>query len=432
MTRKSAQDHAWLPLGLGFAALALLIGVLGVWSVKARIAGAVIASGMIQLENNRQVVQHPQGGVVGEILVKNGDTVVAGQVLLRLDDTNLRSELTIVEGQLFEIHARKARLEAERDGSTTMTVPKALADVLRQHPEVQSMIDGHRRLFDARRESMQRETDQILEQIAQGHNQIEGTSAQLAALQTQQDLIGKELTDAQALLAKGLTQAARVSSLQREQARLMGEIGNLVATIAQLRGQIAALGIQQIKLATTRREEANTTLSDLQYREIELAERRLALRETLSRMAIRSPVAGVIYGSQVFALQAVISPAAPIMYIIPQDQPLVVSARIQAINIDQVYVGQAASLRFTAFEQRTTPEIAGRVARISADVFSDDATGLSFYQVELLPDAGALDKLGGQKLLPGMPVEAFIRTAERSPLSYLAKPLTDYFVKAFR
>lgn len=432
MTKKSAQDHAWLPLGLGFAALALLIGVLGVWSVKARIAGAVIASGMIQLENNRQVVQHPQGGVVGEISVKNGDTVVAGQVLLRLDGTNLRSELTIVEGQLFEIHARKARLEAERDGSSTMTVPRALADVLRQHPEVQSMIDGHRRLFDARLESLQRETDQILEQIDQGHNQIEGTSAQLAAFKTQQDLISKELTDAQALLAKGLTQAARVSSLQREQARLLGEIGNLVATIAQLRGQIAALGIQQIKLATTRREEANTTLSDLQYREIELAERRLALHETLSRMAIRSPVAGVIYGSQVFALQAVISPAAPIMYIIPQDQPLVVSARIQAVHIDQVYVGQAASLRFTAFEQRSTPEILGRVARISADVFSDEATGLSFYQAELLPDAGELDKLGGQKLLPGMPVEAFIRTAERSPLSYLTKPMTDYFVKAFR
>jgi HlyD family type I secretion membrane fusion protein len=338
-------------------------------------------------------------------LVKNGDTVVAGQVLLRLDDTNLRSELTIIEGQLFAIHARKALLGAERDGSSTMTVPKALAEVLRQHPEVQSMIDGHRRLFDARLESLQRETDQILEQIDQGHNQIEGTSAQLAAFKTQQDLISKELTDAQALLAKGLTQAARVSSLQREQARLLGEIGNLVATIAQLRGQIAALGIQQIKLATTQREEANTTLSDLQYREIELAERRLALHETLSRMAIRSPVAGVIYGPQVFALQAVISPAAPIMYIIPQDQHLGVSARIQAINIDQFYVGQAASLCSTAFEQRSTPEILGRAARISEDVFSDDSTGLSLFQAELLPDAAELDKLGGKNSFLACPLK---------------------------
>ncbi len=435
MNKQASHDRAWrarTPLGLGFLALVVLVGVLGVWSVKARIAGAVIASGMIQLENNRQVVQHPQGGVVGEILAKNGDTVAAGQVLLRLDDAIVKSELTIVEGQLFEIQARKARLEAERDGINTLSVPDALIKVALQHAEVQNMIDGQQRLFESRADSIRREAEQIREQINQAYNQIDGTSAQLAAFKTQQDLIGKELTDTQSLLDKGLTQASRVSSLQREQARLLGEIGNLTATVAQLRGQIATLDIQQIKLTTTRREEANTTLSDLQYREIELAERRLSLSETLSRMEIRSPVSGVVYGSQIFALQAVISPAAPIMYIIPQDQPLVVSARIQSINIDQVYVGQDASLRFTAFEQRTTPEIYGRVSRISADVFTDEATGLSFYQAELLPNDDELDKLGGQKLLPGMPVEAFIRTTERSPLSYLAKPLTDYFTKAFR
>ena len=435
MNKQASHDRAWrarMPLGLGFLALVVLVGVLGVWSVKARIAGAVIASGMIQLENNRQVVQHPQGGVVGEILAKNGDTVAAGEVLLRLDDAIVKSELTIVEGQLFEIQARKARLEAERDGIDTLSVPDSLIKVALQHAEVQSMIDGQQRLFESRADSIRREAEQIREQINQAYNQIDGTSAQLAAFKTQQDLIVKELTDTQSLLDKGLTQASRVSSLQREQARLLGEIGNLTATIAQLRGQIATLDIQQIKLTTTRREEANTTLSDLQYREIELAERRLSLSETLSRMEIRSPVSGVVYGSQIFALQAVISPAAPIMYIIPQDQPLVVSARIQSINIDQVYVGQGASLRFTAFEQRTTPEIYGRVSRISADVFTDEATGLSFYQAELLPNDDELDKLGGQKLLPGMPVEAFIRTTERSPLSYLAKPLTDYFTKAFR
>jgi HlyD family type I secretion membrane fusion protein len=435
MNNQSSHDRAWrarMPLGLGFLALVMLVGVLGVWSVKARIAGAVIASGMIQLENNRQVVQHPQGGVVGEILAKNGDTVSAGQVLLRLDDASLKSELAIVQGQLFEIQARKVRLEAERDGMEMLSVPDAMVTAALQHAEVQSMIDGQRRLFEARADSMRREVEQISEQIDQAHNQIEGTSAQLAAFETQQDLIVKELTDAQSLLDKGLTQASRVSSLQREEARLLGEIGNLTATIAQLRGQIAALEIQQIRLTTTRREEANTTLSNLQYSEIELAERRLSLRETLSRMEIRSPVSGVIYGSQIFAVQAVISPADPIMYVIPQDQPLVVSARIQSMNIDQVYVGQDASLRFTAFEQRTTPEINGRVSRISADVFTDEATGLSFYQAELLPNDDELDKLGGQRLLPGMPVEAFIRTTERSPLSYLAKPLTDYFTKAFR
>ena len=432
MSDQPSTQRVWgakMPLAIGFAAL---VGVFGFWSINARIAGAVIASGVIQLENNRQVVQHPQGGVVGEILAKDGDTVTAGNVVMRLDDTLLRSELAIVEGQLLEIGARKARLEAERDGMESMQVSDDLIVAALQSDEAQNMIDGQQRLFEARLESLLRESDQIAEQIAQGQNQVDGTTAQLAAFKTQESLVQKELQDSQTLLEKGLTQATRVSVLQREQARLLGEIGSLTATIAQLRGQIAALDIQQLKLTTARREEANTILSDLQYREIELTERRLSLHETLSRMEIRSPVSGVIYGSKIFALQAVVSPADPIMYVIPQDQPLVISARINAIDIDQVYVGQDAALRFSAFEQRHTPEIAGQVARISADVFTDETTGQSFYQAELFPNDGELVKLGEQKLLPGMPVDTFIRTAERSPLSYLAKPLTDYFVKAFR
>ena len=429
---KKKAWRAWIPLSIGFGALVVLVGVLGVWSVTARIAGAVIASGMIQVESNRQVVQHPQGGVVGEILAKDGDTIMAGDVVMRLDDSLLQSELAIVQGQLFEIKARQARLVAERDGLDKIELPEDLVEAQADSPEIAKMIKGQRSLFFARAETLTREADQISEQIAQANNQIEGTEAQLAAFQAQQELILSELEDAQSLLEKGLAQASRVSSLQREQARLLGEIGSLKATLAQVRGQIAALEIQVLKLTTTRREEANTTLSDLQYREIELAERRLSLRETLSRMEIRSPVSGVVYDSQIFALQAVLSPAAPIMYVIPQDQPLVVAARIESINIDQVHVGQEASLRFVAFEQRTTPEIFGQVSRISADVFKDEVTGQSFYRAELLPNEEELDKLGGQKLLPGMPVEAFIRTAERSPLSYLAKPLTDYFNKAFR
>lgn len=315
---KKKAWRAWIPLSIGFGALVVLVGVLGVWSVTARIAGAVIASGMIQVESNRQVVQHPQGGVVGEILAKDGDTIMAGDVVMRLDDSLLQSELAIVQGQLFEIKARQARLVAERDGLDKIELPEDLVEAQADSPEIAKMIKGQRSLFFARAETLTREADQISEQIAQANNQIEGTEAQLAAFQTQQELILSELEDAQSLLEKGLAQASRVSSLQREQARLLGEIGSLKATLAQVRGQIAALEIQVLKLTTTRREEANTTLSDLQYREIELAERRLSLRETLSRMEIRSPVSGVVYDSQIFALQAVLSPAAPIMYVIPQ------------------------------------------------------------------------------------------------------------------
>ncbi|AML53804.1 HlyD family type I secretion periplasmic adaptor subunit [Falsihalocynthiibacter arcticus] len=424
--------NAWMPLGIGFLALLVLVGVLGVWSVSTRIAGAVIASGMIKVESNRQVVQHPFGGVVGGILAKDGDTVEAGEVVLRLDDTMLRSELTIVEGQLYEILARKSRLEAERDELSALNIPRELVQAAKVKPEIQGLIDGQKRLFDARADSQRKEADQITEQVNQTHNQIAGAQAQLAAFQKQEELINSELKDSHTLLEKGLAQASRVSSLQREQARLLGEVGSLNATVSQLRGQIAALNIQMLKLTTTRREQAITTLRDLQYQELEFTEKRLSARETLSRMEVRSPVSGVVYGSQVFALLAVVSPAEPIMYIIPQDQPLVVASRVEAIHIDQVHVGQEATLRFTAFDQRQTPEIFGRVLRLSPDVFTDEVTGMSYYQAELLPNEGELVKLGGQQLLPGMPVEAYIRTSERSPLSYLAKPFMDYFNKAFR
>ncbi|WP_300038754.1 HlyD family type I secretion periplasmic adaptor subunit [uncultured Roseobacter sp.] len=420
------------PLTIGVLALVILVGVIGAWSVQARISGAVIASGMIEVQSNRQVLQHPQGGVVGELLVRNGDAVRAGDVVLRFDDTQLRSELAVVEGQLFEVQARMARLVAERDGLSDLTITGDLASLAADAPEVQELLDGQERLFRARNVSLEQNAGQIGEQIAQAENQIEGASAQLAALETQRELIDTELTDSRSLLEKGLTQASRVSSLQREQARLLGEIGSVTASIAQLRGQIAALNIERLGLTTGLREEAIAQLRDLRVQEVELIQRRLSTVDTLSRMELKTPVSGIIYGSTVFALQSVVSPAEPVMYVVPQDQPLVISARIDPIHIDQVHIGQEATLRFAALDQRLTPEIGGQVTGLSADVVTDQSTGLSYYEAELVPVAADLDKLNGQTLLPGMPVEAFIRTADRSPLSYLAKPLTDYFARAFR
>jgi len=431
-TDETRKWKATGPLLVGAISLVVLVGVLGYWSVNARIAGAVIASGMIQVESNRQVLQHPQGGVVGELLVKDGDIVSSGDVLLRFDDKLLRSELAIIEGQLFELLARKARLQAERDGLDALPAPDALLAEAMADPDVQALIDGQQRLFGARADTLRQSAEQISEQIAQAENQIDGAGAQLAALETQRDLIETELADTKSLFDKGLAPASRVSALQREQARLLGEIGSLTANVAQLRGQIAALNIERIALTTRLREEAITTLRDQQFQEVELVQRRLSTLETLSRTELRAPVSGVVYDSRVFALQAVISPAEPIMYIIPQDQPMIVSARIDPIHVDQVHVGQEASLRFAAFDQRMTPEVLGRVTKLSADVFTDQVTGLSYYQVELIPLPDEMQKLGGQTLLPGMPVEAFIKTAERSPLNYLAKPLTDYFTRAFR
>jgi HlyD family secretion protein len=422
--------NAKLPLIVGFTALALLVGGVGIWSVRTQIAGAIIASGMIVVENNRQVVQHAEGGIVGRIKARDGDTVSAGDILIKLDDTLLQSELSITKLHLVEMGARRARLQAERDDAKTITFSADLL-ALDDH-EAKEQIEGQRKLFQARRISLDKEHVQIDERIKQTGNQIDGTKAQLDALTIQQGLVAAELADQETLFDKGLVQAQRVSTLRREAARLAGTIGKLRSDVAQFQGQIAAFEIEALKLETTRREAAIQELRDIQFRELELAEKSRSLMERVSRLEIRAPVGGIVYGSTIFAEMAVIQPAEPILYVIPQDQPLIVSARVAAIHIDQVFVGQIATLRFTAFNQRLTPEVIGQVMAVSADVFQDEVTGLNYYRVDLAPLKDELPKLNDRELLPGMPVETYLRTDDRTPLSYLTKPLTDYFERALR
>lgn len=430
--RERYDWHPGMPLAVGFTALALLIGGIGVWSVRTEIAGAVIANGIIEVESNRQVVQHPEGGVVGDILARDGEHVTAGDVLIRLDDTLLSSERAIIESQLIEVRARRARLEAERDGTPDILFPDDLLELADDGGAVADQINGQRTLFEARVETEAREASQIAEQIRQSQNRISGIEAQLDALRAQEALISDELSDQENLLERGLVAVQRVTALRREAARLSGEIGRLTAEVAEVRGQIAALEIEVLKLKSHRRENAIVTLRDLQFREIELAERLLGLDERLARLDVRAPVSGIVHGSTVSTLQSVVPAADTLMYVVPQDQPLVVSARIAAIHVDQVHSGQSATLRFTAFDQRRTPEIAGRVVDVSADVFEDEVTGQTFYRVELMPLEEEMGKLDDQLLLPGMPVEAYLRTEKRTPLSYLTKPMTDYFKRAMR
>ncbi|WP_170419560.1 HlyD family type I secretion periplasmic adaptor subunit [Ruegeria atlantica] len=417
---------------VGAATLVVLFGALGVWGVQARIDGAIIAQGMTQVESNRQIVQHPDGGVVGALHVKDGDWVVAGDVLLTFEDEFIRSELTTVEGQLFEIVARKARLAAERDGLATLKISPSLVAYLEEAPEIKELLNDQQQLLDVRRQAQAENEAQITEQISQANHQIEGAEAQLAAIQRQSELILGELENVRVLFEEKLTPASRLSSLQREDARLIGEQGTTLASIAQLKGQIAALNIQLISLKTQRREEAISTLRDLEVREIELVQRRLDLKRTLSRVEVRAPVDGVVFGSRVFAVRAVVSAAEPILFVIPQDQPLVISARVEPIHVDQVLINQEATLRFTSFDQRFTPELKGTVVGVSADIHQDEATGFPYYRVEIVPDDGEISKLGDNTLIPGMPVESLIKTGARSPLNYLTKPLTDYFVRSFR
>jgi len=294
------------------------------------------------------------------------------------------------------------------------------------------MIKGERTLFKARRDSLRQEARLLREQNKQIDQRIAGIDAQLRALETQADLVGEELRDQQRLLANQLTQVARVNELKREEANLLGQVGRLEAQMAELRGQAASNEISLLQLDTRRREEALSTLRDLQFREIELTERKLDLVDTLSRLDIRAPVSGLVYNLQVFAEQSVVRSADPLLYIIPQDQALVVSARVESLNVNDIYVGQEAALRFPGFDQKKTPELFGQVTKVSADVVQDEATGMNYYAAEIMPYQTELAKLGDERLLPGMPVEAFIQTGERSPIAYLAEPMLGFFNRAFR
>ncbi len=421
-----------LPAAVGLLALAVLVLGLGAWAVRTKLAGAIVSQGVIEVQSNRQVVEHPDGGVVGEIFVRDGDQVAQGDLLLRLDDTFLASELTIVEAQFYELLAQRARLQAERDNDGVAKLDAQLRELQVAEKIDSDLLAGQLRLFEARLNTLTQQVEQLGKQKIQIESEIDGTEAQLEALRIQSTLIGSELKDQQDLLERGLTQASRVLALQREQAGLTGEIGRLDATIARLKGQIAATEIEIVELEATRREEAITQLREVQSNIVELAERRLSLNERLSRLDIRAPVAGTVYNSQVFAIQSVIQPAEAMMYVVPQDTPLLVAARVDALHVDQVYQGQEVALRFPAFNQRETPELQGRVLTISADTFTDESSGFTFYKAEVAPEDGQIALLNGQDLLPGMPVEALIKTDERTPLSYLVKPMSDYFYRAFR
>jgi HlyD family secretion protein len=393
--------------------------------------GAVIASGRVEVAQNRQVVQHLDGGVVAEILVEEGDQVEQGDLLLRLDAEALQSELAVVEGQLLEILARRARLEAEESGAQELRFHSLLLET--ENPVAEELMAGSERTFRRGIETAEREIEQLRRQQDQIAEQVEGIHAQQVAIERQIELIGQELEAQQSLLDRGLAQSARVLELEREQANLEGRLGELTAAAAQAETRSSELEVSVGRIEAQRRQEASSALRDLGFNEIELTEQRQALLTKLERLDMRAPVSGVVYGMQVFAPRSVIRAADPVLYLVPQDRPLIIASQVEPIHVDQIHTGQEVTLRFSAFDQRQTPELKGHVTQVSADAFQDQNSGMSFYRVDLEIDEGELAKLpDGMVLIPGMPAEAFIRTGERTPLSYLLKPLTDYFAKAFR
>ena len=432
MTAPETQWSASRPLFWGFLTLALLVGGLGAWSVLTTLAGAIIAPGQIEVSQSRQVVQHPDGGVVSEILVREGAEVQAGEVLMRLNGSALKSELAIVGNQLLELSARRARLEAQSQAATAIRFPEALLSTAALRPDVAEMVAGQQSLFANQAEMMAQAEDQRKTRIRQIESQIAGFAAQQDAIRTQAALVEAELATQRDLLAKGLTQAARVSGLERELAQLNGRLGELTSARAEAEGRITEIEIEITALRTQQREQAQAALRDVVASESQLEEQARALTDRITRLEVRSPAAGLVLGLQVTTPQAVIRPADALMFIVPQDRPLLVAARVPVTHVDEVHSGQPVRLVFSSLPSRTTPEVIGKVTLVSADALTDDRSGASYFRAEVAIDAAALKTLGDAQVVPGMPVDVFIRTGDRTPLSYLLKPFTDYFRTAFR
>lgn len=415
----------------GAAAAAVLVGGVGGWATTTQISGAVIAPGQVVVASSAKKVQHPTGGVVGELRVKDGDRVRAGDILVRLDETQTRANLGVLTKALDELAARQARDEAERDGAARVSFPAALTERAAD-PDIQRVLAGEQKLFEVRRTAREGQKAQLREQIVQLDQQIRGNAEQIAAKAKEIDWIQQELKGVNELWAKNLVPFAKVTTLQRDAARLQGERGALVATVAQARGRIAEIELKILQIDDDLRTEVGKELADIRGKKSELSEKRIAAEDVLKRVDLIAPQDGKVFQSAVHTIGGVLQPGEVAMLIVPDNDRLVVDAKVQPQNIDQLHPGQKAALRFAAFDQRTTPEIWGEVARIGADVTQDEKKNESYYLVRIAISDSEVERLGNLRLVAGMPVEAFIATSPRTALSYLVKPMHDQITRAFR
>jgi HlyD family secretion protein len=425
--QRSIRSHL---LG-GLAVVALLAGGVGGLAATTELSGAVIAPGSLVVDSNVKKVQHPTGGVVGELRARDGDKVKAGDIVVRLDETITQANLAIVVKSLNELQSRLARLEAERDNVDTIVFP---AELLARagDPELARSMTGERNLFEFRKSARAGQKAQLRERIAQLKEEIQGLTGQVAAKKRETELIGQELEGVRDLWRKNLVQIQRVTALERDAARLEGERGQLIASTAQAKGKISEIELQILQIDQDLRSEVAKDLREVQGKIAELVERKVAAEDQLKRIDIRAPQNGMVHQSTVHTVGGVITPGEAIMLIVPEADALTVEAKLAPQDIDQVRVGQTAALRFSAFSQRTTPELDGVVSRVSADLTTDQRTGAAYYVVRITLSESELARLEGLRLVPGMPVEAFIRTGERTVLSYVMKPFTDQITRSFR
>jgi HlyD family secretion protein len=420
------------PLTISLLGLLLMATLIGAWSLRARISGAVIGSGTVEVSQTMTAVQHPVGGVVEEIIATNGDRVEAGDVVVRLEDVQLRSDLAVVEGSLYEILANIARLEAVIDGREQMELHPLLAEAAATHPEIDILVQRQKRQLFAHFEALATEARLLDEQVAQVNAQIVGLEAEINSRNEEMTHIASEMSRLEELAGRGLVKQVDLFNLQKARTFVRGEIGKLAAKIAELRGKISEIELKRHTIVPKERKLAVAELSKLRPERTKFLERRASLLDSLGRLEIRAPISGRIHDTQVQGLRSVVVAAKPLMMIVPDEDPTFISVKIRDTDIDQVHVGQTASLKFKAFDGRHIPLILGRVDGISANVLIDPHTRRSYYEITLVLDETELAKLGGRHLLPGMPVEAFLSTESRTPLNYVLRPLMTYFDRAFR
>ncbi|MEZ0172250.1 HlyD family type I secretion periplasmic adaptor subunit [Microvirga sp. TS319] len=433
MSNHAGKDNDDFHLGgrvtAGIALGALLVVGCGGWAAVAQINGSVIAHGLVKVDQNLKVIQHRDGGIVSQISVREGDFVKAGQVMLRLDDVQTKAELSIVSSQLSELVARKVRLTSEREGMNEIVVPLmdavpvTLADLATY---------GEVRLFEGNRAHRESQKEQLNSEIAQLEQEINGLQAQQSAKSHELDLVRAEHGKLKGLADKGLIEGARMYGINRDLARLSGEVGEIGASIARARARMSSIRLQIISVDENARTEAQRELSAVVTRISELNDRRIALVDRLARTDIRAPMSGVVNELSIHTVGGVITPAETLATIVPEQAKLKIEARLSPVDVDQVFVGQSAKLRFSAFNQRTTPELKGRISYVSAATTRDPATNTTHYLADVQIDPSEMEKLADQPLKPGMPVEVFVATQDRTAMTYLTKPFTDQFAKAFR
>ncbi len=425
--RRSIRLH----LIVGLAVVVVLAGGLGGWAATQQISGALIAPGQIVVESNVKKVQHPTGGVVGELRARDGDVVKAGDILVRLDDTVTKASLAIVTKNLDALWARAARLEAEQRGLDRITFPPQLL-MRAGDPDVKSLMASESKLFEVRVTGRTGQKAQLRERVTQLNEEVEGLTAQVQSKDQEISLVMKELEGVRQLYDQHLVQISRLTALERDAARLNGERAQYIASRAQTKGKITETELQIIQVDKDMVSEVSKDLRETNDKIGEFVERKVTAEDQLRRVDIRAPQDGMVLQSTVHTVGGVVTAGDAIMLIVPQSDDLQVEAKVNPQDIDKLQVGQKTLLRLSAFNQRTTPELNGIVSRVSPDVTTEQRTGQSYYTIRVSMPPEEVARLGDVKLIPGMPVEAFVQTGDRTVLSYLMKPLSDQLMRAFR